>query len=171
MAARALLQLIHHQIAQREAAGASVQLEHVQAHSAAADIHSDGNRLTDYKANSARLRPESATRSTLRELLLAECEHHLTVWTEHGIGQQVIDNMRCAAIAQLRAQQLSSWPSKLPEDTMDGTFVCSALLDTSRVVLPAGTAAQQAVFIHIATSPIQYRWQLEWDITRKVLPL
>jgi len=57
MAAQPLLQLIHHQIAQRDAAGASVQLEHVRAHSAAADIHSVGNRLTDYKANTARLRP------------------------------------------------------------------------------------------------------------------
>lgn len=49
MAARPLLQLIHRQIGQRRAAGASVQLEHVRAHSQAADIHSVGNRLTDYK--------------------------------------------------------------------------------------------------------------------------
>jgi len=63
MAARPLLQLIHHQIAQHKAAGASVQLEHVQAHSAAADIHSVGNRLTDYKANTAHLRLQLATPS------------------------------------------------------------------------------------------------------------
>ena len=150
MAARPLLQLIHHQIAQRrEAAGASVQLEHVRAHSAAADIHSVGNRLTDYKANIARLRPQSATPSTLRELPLAECEHHTTVWTEHGIGQQVIDDVRRTALAQLRARQLNSWRSKPPADTMDGTFACSALLDTSPVVLTAGTATE----LYSCTSP------------------
>ena len=107
----------------------------------------------------------------LRELPLAECEHHLTVWTEHGIGQQVIDDMRRTAIAQLRAQQLNRWCNKPPADTMDGTFACSALLDTSRVVLAAGTAAQQAVFMHIATSSMQCCWQLQPDGTCKVLPL
>ena len=105
-------------------AGSSVQLEHVRAHSTAADIHSVGNRMTDYKANTARLRPQSATPSTLRELPLAECEHHLTVWTEHGIGQQVIDDVRRTAIAQLRSQQLHSWRNRPPADTMDGTFAC-----------------------------------------------
>jgi len=148
-----------------------VQLEHVRAHSAAADIHSVGNRLTDYKANTARTRPQSATPSTLRELPLAECEHHLTVWTEHGNGQQVIDDVRRTAIAQLKAQQLRSWRSKPPADIMDGTFACPALLDTSRVVLAEGSPAQQAAFMHIATSSIQCCWQLQLDGTRKVQPL
>ena len=61
MAARPLLQLIHHQITQRKAAGGSVQFEHIRAHSTAADIHSVGNRLTDYKANMVRLHPQTAT--------------------------------------------------------------------------------------------------------------
>jgi len=74
-------------------------------------------------------------------------------------------------ITQLRAQQLNSWRNKPPADTMNGTFACSALLDTSRVVLVADTAAQQAVFMHIATSSIQCCWQLQPDGTRKVLPL
>jgi ribonuclease HI len=99
MAARQLLQLIHHQIEQRKAAGGSVQLEHVRAHSDAADIHSVGNRLTDYKANTARIRPQSATPSTLRELPLEECEHHLTVWAELGAGRQIIDDVRRTAIS------------------------------------------------------------------------
>ena len=171
MASRPLLQLIHHQIEQRKAAGGSVQLEHVRAHSAAADIHSVGNRLTDYKANTARTRPQSATPSTLRELPLAECEHHLTVWTKHGDGLQVIDDVRRTAIAQLTAQQLSSWRSKPPADTMDGTFACPALLDTSRAVLAKGSPTQQAAFMHIATSSIQCCWQLQPDDTRKVQPL
>jgi len=93
------------------------------------------------------------------------------VWTEHGNGQQVIDDLRRIALAQLRAQQLSSWRSKPPADTTDGTFTCSALLDTSRVVPAAGTATQQAVFTHIATSSIQCCWQMQPDGTRKVLPL
>jgi len=171
MAARPLLQLIHHQIEQRKAAGGLVQIEHVRAHSTATDIHSVGNRLTDYKANTSRTRSQSASPSTLRELPLAECEHHLTVWTEHGNGQQVIDDVRRTAIAQLKAQQLQRWRGQPPADTMDGTFACPALLDTSRVVLAAGSAAQQAAFIHIATSSIQCCWQLQPDGTRKVLPL
>jgi ribonuclease HI len=172
MAARPLLQLIHHQIKQREAAGGSVQLEHVRAHSAAADIHSVGNRLTDYRANTARVRPQSANPSTLRELPLAECEHHLTVWTKHGEGQQVIDDVRRSAIAQLKAQQLSCWHDKPPADTMDGTFACPALLDSSREVLAKGSPSQQAAFMHIATNSIQCCWQLQPDgITRKVQPL
>jgi ribonuclease HI len=173
MAARPLLQLIHHQIGQRAAAGASVQLEHVRAYSTSADIHSVGNRLSDYKANTACKRPQSATPSTLHELPLAECEHHLTVWTEEGQGQQVIDDVRRTAIAQLKAQQLSSWRSKPPANTMDGTFACAALLDTSRAVLAAGSAALQGTLIHIATrlSSIQCCWQLQPDGTRKVLPL
>ena len=148
-----------------------MQLEHVRAHSAADDIHSVGNRLTDYKANTARARPQSATPSTLREMPLAACEHHAAVWTEHGHGLQVIDDVRRTAIAQLRAQQLSSWRSKLRSDTMDGTFACPALLDTRRDVLAKGTPAQQAAFMHIATSSIQCCWQLQPDGTRKVQPL
>jgi ribonuclease HI len=148
MAARSLLQLIHHQIGKREAAGASAQLEHVRAHSTFADNRSDGNRLSDYRANTARKRPQSATPSTLRE-------HHLTEWTEDCHGQQVIDDVRCTAIALKKAQQHSSWRSKPPADTMDGTYACTALLHTSRVVLAAGSAAQQATLMHIATSSIQ----------------
>ena len=172
MAARPLLQLIHHQIEQRKAAGGSVELEHVRAHSTAADIHSVGNRLTDYKANTARARPQSATPSTLRELPLAECEHHLTAWTELGNGQQVIDDVRRTAIAQLKAQQLERWRHQPAADTMDGTFAGPALLDTSRVVLTHGSPTQQAAILHIATNSIQCCWQLQADgSTRKVQPL
>jgi ribonuclease HI len=84
MAARPLLQLIHHQLEQRKSAGGSVEFEHVRAHSAAADIHSVGNRLADYKANTTRVRPQLATPATLKELPLDECEHRLTVWTDLG---------------------------------------------------------------------------------------
>jgi hypothetical protein len=138
MAARPLLQLIHHQIEQRKAAGGSMQLEHVRAHSDAADIHSVGNRLTDYKANTARIRPQSATPSSLRELPLEVYEHHLTMWAELRAGRQVIDDVRRLAIAQLKAQHLQRWRDTPPADTMDGTFAIPALLDASRVVLAHG---------------------------------
>jgi hypothetical protein len=61
MSARPLLQLIHHQLQQRKSAGGAVQFEHIRAHSVAADIQSVGNRLADYKANTTRARPQTAT--------------------------------------------------------------------------------------------------------------
>ena len=102
MASRPLLQLIDHQLQQRKAAGGAVQFEHIRAHSVAADIHSVGNRLADYKANTTRARPQSATPSTLKELPLDLCEHRLTVWTERGNNTQLIDDVRRSAIAQLK---------------------------------------------------------------------
>jgi len=82
----------------------------------AIDVHFISNRLTDCEANTACSRPQSATPSALRELPLAHCKHHLAVRTEHGSGQQVIDNFHCTAIAQLCAQQPSSWYYKPPAE-------------------------------------------------------
>ena len=172
MAARPLLQLVHRQMEQRKAAGGAVQFEHIRAHSDAADIHSVGNRLADYKANTTRARPQSATPPTVRELPLAECEHRLTACTELGDGAQVIDDVRRTAIAQLKAQQLDHWRSQPASDTMDGAFAGAALLDSSKVVLAHGSPVQQAAFMHIATNSIQCCWQLLADgVTRKLQPL
>jgi ribonuclease HI len=172
MASRPLLQLIHHQLEQRKKAGGTVELEHVRAHSAAADIHSVGNRLADYKANTTRARPQTATPVTLKELPLDECEHRLTVWTELGNGAQLIDDVRRSAIAQLKARQLERWRNTPPSDTMDGAFACSALLDSSRVVLTQSSPSQQAAFMHIATNSIQCCWQQSADgSSRQVKPL
>ena len=91
MAAHPLLQLIHHQMQQRQAAGGSIRYEHVRAHSTGADMPSVGNRLADFKANAVRTQPQTATPATVREIPLAECEHRLTAWAEHGAGMQIID--------------------------------------------------------------------------------
>ena len=171
MAARPLLQLIHHQLAQRHAAGGSVQFEHVRAHSVAADIHSVGNRLADYKANTTRARPQTKTPVTIGELPLAECEHRLAVWTSGGDGMQVIDDVRRCALAQLKTQSLSRWAHRPPSDFMDGSFACQALLDTSKEVMTCGSPLQQATFLHVATNSIQCCWQKLADGSSKVLPL
>jgi ribonuclease HI len=172
MTSRPLLQLIHHQLEQRKSAGGLVEFEHVRAHSAAVDIHSVGNRLADYKANSTRARPQTATPATLKELPLGECEHRLTVWTELGNGAQVIDDVRRSAIAQLKVRHLERWCNTPPSDTMDGAFACTALLDSSRVVLAHGSPSQQASFMHIATNSIQCCWQQSADgSSRQVKPL
>lgn len=130
MAARPLLQLIDHQLGQRKDAGGVVQFEHVRAHTAAADTHSVGNRLADFKANTVRARPQTATPATLKELPLSECEHRLTVWTQLGEGAQVIDDIRRTAIVQLKARHLQRWQGKPLSDMTDGTFACAALLDS-----------------------------------------
>jgi len=103
-----------------------------------ADINSVGNRLTDYMANTACLRLQLATPSTLHELPLAECQHYLTVWTEHGSSQQVIGDLCRTAIAQLRAQQFSSWRNKSPEDIMGGR------LRARHCSIPAEWCSQQS---------------------------
>jgi hypothetical protein len=172
MASRPLLQLIHHQLEQRKSAGGTVEFEHVRAHSVAADIHSVGNRLADYKANNTRARPQSATPATLKELPLGECEHRLTVWTDLGNGVQLIDDVRRSAIAQLKARHLERWRNTPPSDTMDGAFACTALFDSSREVLAHGSPSQQATFMHIATNSIQCCWQQSADgSSRQLKPL
>ena len=99
MAARPLLQLIHHQLAQRHAAGGSVQFEHVRAHSVAADIHSVGNRLAGLQSqHHTRASSDPKNAVTIGELPLAECEHRLAVWTSGGDSMQVIDDVRRCAL-------------------------------------------------------------------------
>ena len=133
-----------------------MKFEHVRAHSQASDVHSVGNRLADYKANSVRLRPQLAMPVTVRELPLAECEHRLTVWSKHG--QQIIDDIRRSALAQLKEQSLELWQKGTPSYAKDGLFAGRALLETSKFVLARGSKEQQSTFIHIATNSIQFRW-------------
>jgi ribonuclease HI len=172
MAARPLLQLVHHQLTQRRAAGGAVQFEHIRAHSDAVDIHSVGNRITDYTANTTRLRPAHPSPLTVRELPLAECEHRLTVWTQLGRGQPVIDDIRRAALAQLKTAALGRWAGLPASPIADGSFACAALLDTSRVVLAHGSASQQATFVHVATNSIHACWHKQADGSRaRVQPL
>jgi tRNA(Arg) A34 adenosine deaminase TadA len=159
MAARPLLQLIGRLMSVREQSGGAVQLEHVRAHSQAADIHSVGNRLTDYQANLARARPDRPSPLTLQEMPLAECEHHMAAWRDDGNGRQVIDDVRRTAIAQLRQQALAKWQSKVDASGISDGFVAgAALLDTAKAVLACGTPEQQATLVHVATSSIQAHW-------------
>ena len=58
MAARPLLQLIHHLLAVHTSAQGSVTLSHVKDHTTGTDAHSVGNRLSDFQANRARQRPD-----------------------------------------------------------------------------------------------------------------
>jgi hypothetical protein len=66
MAARPLLQLIHHLLVVRTSAQGSVTLSHVKAHTAGADARSVGNRLSDFQANRARQRPDCPQPLSLR---------------------------------------------------------------------------------------------------------
>jgi hypothetical protein len=172
MAARPLLQLVHHQLTQRAAAGGVVQFEHVRAHSQAADIHSVGNRLSDYKANAVRSRPQLATPQTVGQLPLDKCELRLTVLDSQG--QQVIDDIRRSALARLKEKSLASWQQAVlvPPLAKDPFFAGRALLDTSKFVLAHGSREQQSTFIHVATNSIHVCWQKPaGSPSSEVLPL
>ena len=113
MAARPLLQLIHRLLSVRSSAQGRVTLSHVKAHTAGADAHSVGNRLSDFQANRARLRPDRPQPLCLRELPIADCENHLTVTDTHSSGLMLIDDIRRAALARLQSQAMSHWCAML----------------------------------------------------------
>jgi len=157
MSARPLLQLIHHLLQARARAHGSVHWAHVKAHTTHADIHSVGNRLTDYQANIARLHPARTQPALLQELPLAECEHHLVVRQQDG--QMLIDDVRRAARVQLRAAALTRWSSKIDTSTLQNGFLAGdGMLALSRAVMLQGTREQQKWLVHIATNSIHCRW-------------
>ena len=162
-AARPLLQLIAHLLAVRERAGGAVHWHHVKAHTQGADIDSVGNRLTDWQANRARVQPKVPQPLQLRELPLGACEPFLTVYQQPNTVRecQLIDDPRRCALAYLKATALSTWCARreAPEKvTQDGTLAGADMLDLSRIVLAAGSPAQQATLIHVATNSIQCAW-------------
>ena len=154
MAARTLLQLIHHLLLVRRAAGGSVVWHHVRAHTTAMDIASVGNRLSDFQANLARSKPDDPKPLSLRELPLHECEPYLRVVDEQGSGLQLIDDIRRSAVSVMRAKALRHWKDKPPDG--QGYFADDAAIALGRVVLSAGTAEQQRAFVHIATNSIHF---------------
>jgi len=163
MAARPLLQLIAHLLAVRERAGGAVHWHHVKAHTQGADLDSVGNRLTDWQANRARVQPKVPQPLQLRELPLGACEPFLTVYQQPNTVRecQLIDDPRRCALAYLKATALSTWCARreAPEKvTQDGTLAGADMLDLSRIVLAAGSPAQQATLIHVATNSIQCAW-------------
>jgi hypothetical protein len=154
MAAHTLLQLIHHLLGVREKAGGSVHWHHIRAHTTNTDIHSVGNRLSDYQANLARARPDHPTPLTLRELPLSACETYLRI-IDDNTGLQLIDDVRRTSLSQLKQAALTHWQAK-----RDGRelFASRAVLDLGRIVLKQGSAQQQATFVHIATNSIHFLW-------------
>ena len=139
MAARPLLRLISHLLRVREAAQGAAKLEHVRAHTTDTDIHSVGNRLTDYQANLARTRPDRPRPIGLLELPLSDCEPHLHIVDSAGTGLHVIDDIRRSALAQCRRTARIKWQAQ-PER---GYFPCASCVDASRDVLRHGSPAQQ----------------------------
>jgi hypothetical protein len=152
MAARPLLQLVHHLLDRREQVGGSALLQHVAAHTTNTDAHSVGNRLADYQANLSRLHPDRPTPLSLLELPLAQCERHLRVLQSDGT--MVIDDIRRTALAQLRSAGLVKWAAK-PDQ---GRLACAGMVELGRVVRLAGSPAQQITFLHIATNSIHFHW-------------
>ena len=180
MSARPLLQLIAHLIDTRRKAGGDVHWHHVKAHSQHADIDSVGNRLTDWQANRARAYPDRPQPAHLLQLPLGECEHYLSVQQHPTMGHaavtlQLIDDVRCAALARLKANALMKWSNRRdpPDNVMhDGAIACAALLDLSKVVMAAGSPSQQATLIHVATNSIHCIGTKAPDGTlSRVLPL
>ena len=157
MAARPLLQLIHHLLAVRASAQGSVTLSHVKAHTSGTDAHSVGNRLSDFQANRARLRPARPQPLSLRELPLADCENHLTVTESkpHGSGLMLIDDIRRAALARLQSRAMTHWTAKVGGQ---GELAGEAMTHLGREALRHGSAHHQTTLVHVATNSIEFHW-------------
>ena len=155
MAARPLLQLIHHLLAVRSSAQGSVTLSHVKAHTAGVDAHSVGNRLSDFQANRARQRPDRPQPLCLRELPIAECENHLTATDTHGSGLMLIDDIRRAALARLQSLAMTHWTAKI---SGQGELAGEAMTHLGRDALRHGSALHQTTLVHVATNSIEFLW-------------
>ena len=155
MAAHTLLQLIHHLRRVRRAAGGDVHFHHIRAHTNNSDIHSVGNRLSDYQANRCRPADSVPTPVSLRPLPLQQCQPHLFIIDECVTHQQVIDDVRQTAMRQLKRTGLQRWQAKKDEPEY---FASKAVLDTGRVVLRHGSADQQSTFVHLATNSMHRLW-------------
>jgi exonuclease III/ribonuclease HI len=162
MAARPLLQLISRLLRARAAAGGSLTLTHVKAHSADTDIDSVGNRLSDFHANGVRTGLRAAAPSSLQELPLAHCEPFLTLSHEQVRpgGLQIIDDVRLVAKLQRRQSTLARWEGKRSPVVVDGVgdLAGPPMVALGREVLRHGSPKQQVTFVHAATNSIQCRW-------------
>jgi hypothetical protein len=177
MAARPLLQLIAHLLSVRQKAGGSVLWHDVKAHTKNSDIDSVGNRLADWQATRARSRPGEPQPLQLRELPVADCEHYLAVHHELPAGRRrlLIDDIRRAAVAVLKAAALIKWSSRRDPSSRvmcDGALADSALLDLCKVVLAIGSTEQQNALVRIATNSLQCEWATDAATnTQRVEPL
>ena len=155
MPAHTILHLILHLLQARLSAGGSVHWHHVRAHTNNDDIHSVGNRLADFVANKARLKPDRQQPLSLRELPLPQCEMHLRVVLGGGAGLQLIDDARSAATLHMQHSALEHWQQKKDNTRF---FASQAISHLGRVVLKHGSAELQASFVLLATHSLHYMW-------------
>ena len=161
MAGRPLLQLIHHLLDRRVA---DTTLSHVKAHTNGIDAHSVGNRLSDYQANLSRARPDRSSPLNLSQLPLDKCEHYMVV-TDRSSGLVIADDIRRAAMTQLKFAELEHWRS-LAGGIPQGALAGEAMVDLGRAVLKGGTAAHQRTFLHVATNSIHCFWSAAGKLTQ-----
>jgi hypothetical protein len=155
MAARPLLQPLHHLLSVRSSAQGSVALSHVKAHTSGTDAHSVGNRLSDFQANRSRLRPDRPQPLCLRELPIADCENHLTVTDTHGSGLMLIDDIRRAALARLQVLSMSHWCAKLGGQ---GELAGEGMVHLGHEALRHGKSHHQTTLVHVATNSVEFLW-------------
>jgi hypothetical protein len=136
MAARPLLQLIQHLLNAREKAAAVTTFSHVNT-----DVHSVGNRISDYRANLARQHPDRSSPWCSLQLHISDCERRLCPWEADGKGPLINDIGR-TAMAQLKSSALTY--------NSDGSVPAGqGMLDPGANVLKHGTAHMQSIFLHI----------------------
>lgn len=150
MASRPLLQLIHHLLQRRRA---DTHTSHVKAHTTNTDIHSVGNRLTDYQANLARVKPGQPAPLCLRELPLQDCEHHMFILDEQG--ELLCDDVRRAALSQLKKNALKKWSTR---SDGRGDLAGPEMIQLGQHVLRHGAAPLQTALVHVATNSIDFFW-------------
>jgi len=168
MAARPLLQLIHHLLAVRTAHGASTEWSHVKAHTQRADLPSVGNRLSDYQANIVRQRPEQPAPLCLQQLPLDKCENHLCLFEQppgHAAPRLLSDDIRRTALAQLKASEQVRKQSEIrpvspaSADDQQTRLFGPEVLDLSLVVRRRGSPAHQCALLRVATNSLHLCWQ------------
>jgi len=152
MSARPLLQLIYHLLQRRVG---DTHTSHVKAHSTNTDIHSVGNRLTDFQANLARAKPDTPAPLCLDELPLQKCEHHMFILDRHEQDIMLCDDIRRAALARLKCTSLARWMSRTDGR---GDLAGPAMIELGQAVLRHGSAVQQTTLVHVATNSIEYFW-------------
>jgi hypothetical protein len=154
MSARTILRLIHHLIQRRRAAGGSIALSHVRAHTTGMDEDSVGNRLADYQANLARLSTNRSYPQGMKPLPLAHCENWLHL-VSSVTGRVVIDDIRRSARNQMQQEATVKWLRySLPQGLLAG----KGTADAGRIVLKHGSSEQQAAFVLVASNSIEYHW-------------
>jgi exonuclease III/ribonuclease HI len=156
-AARPILQLIVHMITRRRAAGGSVTLSHIRAHTTNTDIHSVGNRIADYRANSAR-KHDTSTPVGLAQLPVDELEHHLTLRSAAPPHMQIIDDPRRMARDLLKAKAMFRWKSKVDADGGQGLFAGDGAVDCGAAVMRLGSRHHQSTLVHVVTNTIHRIW-------------